>query len=906
MQLVVYEWPSHGLRAEEGPSESLQALAADAFAGIRVILKDHGAGGILEGAPFAFIGHGEGAQIMTLVANHLMWEMNLEPKAVVVLDRAPPDVPLCTEFGQEVLRDAPAEFMRHYNPAIFEEFEAQKLMVGRELANKLLQTWQDDLKIANTALEAGTHFYGCPVLVARAGAGARFDADAQTAAAYSGMRFRIEGTGESITIPMRADTELSCLKGLISQQVGADPTVVAWEMAGPRDITVRGMKSFKPAPHAWPHPVGIIGAGYNGIKTGMEHMRTGDDNFVVFDRNDRVGGYCWITAANKHSKFQTEFGAVGVWWGPEFVSETYGGWMHPCDWATWTKKLDILRHFHYAAERSGMLANCHLESNVTKMDIIGDPTSHERSYELHIESLKGLEPKDIRCSVLCHFPGSMTHLRLLEYPGEREFGGQIGYGMCDDYTYDERMKGARVAILGNGAFAVENVRTCVEHAAAKVYLVTRRKNLPSPRVPCWFVHQAPFPVPARMVLDLFSIMYEVGNLGDPWAYHAVQAGADRKNVNIMQSSRFGIGDVTFIAHAYGVLEYVEDSLKKCSWHTLHLNGGRKLENVTGIIKSLGLLGDFNVDKFHSMTELVGDWPSGDYRRFIKVDPLGMNAANFTTFSTGYGTTSQVMTQKFLLDYPDEYFRVEAAGLLSVLPRSKADMSCDRPAYVTDVKYAMLSGFSLGGMLPIQMLHTKEHDPFWYALYHTIYPTDKFLTECAEDWDYYQKMMTEQGHEHEYMPYPYTREVLQPFFAEYSKVMVPITADGPSPERIAEVMQLNEECHMAAHHDQLLDRVCSKLHSGCKVLAGLNLTATNALKITERHAARARMMSSSATSGMDFDSQQYDEWEKWSRKGCEVVDFGEADHASIASDSKVWARIYAEISKVKALAPFADR
>ena len=56
--------------------------------------------------------------------------------------------------------------------------------------------------------------------------------------------------------------------------------------------------------------------------------KAGNDNYVVFDRNDKaltdscviakccgclllesqVGGYCWITAANTHSKLQTEFG----------------------------------------------------------------------------------------------------------------------------------------------------------------------------------------------------------------------------------------------------------------------------------------------------------------------------------------------------------------------------------------------------------------------------------------------------------------------------------------------------------------------------------------------------------------------------------------------------------------------
>ena len=33
----------------------------------------------------------------------------------------------------------------------------------------------------------------------------------------------------------------------------------------------------------------------------ITYMKDGNSNIVCFDRNSRVGGYCWITGANKTS-----------------------------------------------------------------------------------------------------------------------------------------------------------------------------------------------------------------------------------------------------------------------------------------------------------------------------------------------------------------------------------------------------------------------------------------------------------------------------------------------------------------------------------------------------------------------------------------------------------------------------
>ena len=74
--------------------------------------------------------------------------------------------------------------------------------------------------------------------------------------------------------------------------------------------------------------------------------------------------------------------------------------------------------------------------------------------------------------------------RQVEYAGQRTFeanGGVVARGIGDDLSgYDFR--GKRVIVVGFGAFAVENVRTALEHGAAHVTVVARRQGTVCPKV----------------------------------------------------------------------------------------------------------------------------------------------------------------------------------------------------------------------------------------------------------------------------------------------------------------------------------------------------------------------------------------------------------------------------------------
>jgi len=129
----------------------------------------------------------------------------------------------------------------------------------------------------------------------------------------------------------------------------------------------------------------------------------------------------------------------------------------------------------------------------------------------------------------------------------------------------------------------------------------------------------------------------------------------------------------------------------------------------------------------------------------------MNAANFSTFSLGNGCWGLVRMHKHLYDFPKEWYQMVDYGVMGQLPRHKAEEAVDKPAYVTEVRHELTTGIIMGSMSPkVQQLGATE-GTYKHKMIHVAHPLKKYLEECKESWDDYQKTWKENGATHDMCP-----------------------------------------------------------------------------------------------------------------------------------------------------------
>jgi len=425
-------------------------------------------------------------------------------------------------------------------------------------------------------------------------------------------------------------------------------------------------------------------------------------------------------------------------------------------WNPWPSRQQLLAHFKEQSERFGILPYCRLSSNVKTMNIVGQyPQNY--MYELAVGSTiaDNWEESVHQVSSVSFFPGNLTNPKRVIYKGEEMFGGPVVYGISSAFDYAD-CKDRIVSIVGSGAFSVENVRTCVEYRAKAIYQICRRKTIAMPRIVSWLINQCENMISAVSTLNACEPMYDLIDV-DAWGYYAVYANAARTQVTIRQKSRFGIGDVYFLAMYYGMNKHYVDDIKRVTYQKIHLVSGTVLEDVSCMLKLLGFNGEFENDRLLKIKELYGWWPNKDGRRYIVAEPIGVDASNFGGTSFSPGAIFWAEQQVWLLMYPQEYQAVLASGQM---PVHSADYEIDRPAYVVEARHGSLAGPILAGCLsPAWSERGNIVGGLKTSRMRAMHPPDRFQECCKREWDDWSKTIQEMGYEKPHPPYPYTLDMV---------------------------------------------------------------------------------------------------------------------------------------------------
>lgn len=507
-------------------------------------------------------------------------------------------------------------------------------------------------------------------------------------------------------------------------------------------VKVLGVSTFGRQKYQYQHPVCIIGAGFGGASSAVELLREGYDNFVVFDRHPDFGGHSWVAVANKHTKLQTEKGTY-------HINYTYPDFPCPDYMPVWPSRDQLLEMFRRESRGYGLEEKTLFGTEVVKVSDKGN-----RIYEVKHQ------PVDDDSSVTAFtagavvaWPGNLCYSSKLTLNGEDDFGGYIEYG-SEDRTDYPRVKGQTVLLYGHGAFMIENVRTLMEHAAIKVWIVCRKRNLTAPKMVSWLMSQTAAAATGVMLLKAYEPMYKLAGF-DPWTAHSVICDKDRSVARITQKTVFGVTDVYFLALYYGRAEVVIDEVKRLSFHTAHLKKGGTLPCEV-ILKVLGISADPRTDAILGVQELVGYWVQGDPLRPCCCNGLGVNAQNFVSFSVGPAIAGNSITVHHFLVYPNDLY-----PLLDSLPRHRA--TDGTPAYVPEGTHWLQTGVVLGSSLPQLAVKQAHLDSMKSHKQHVAHPLQEFLAECQMEWQMYIEMFGTDDKPPP--PYPYTEEMIIGFIEE---------------------------------------------------------------------------------------------------------------------------------------------
>ncbi|PYE11716.1 cation diffusion facilitator CzcD-associated flavoprotein CzcO [Williamsia limnetica] len=184
------------------------------------------------------------------------------------------------------------------------------------------------------------------------------------------------------------------------------------------------------------HTVAIVGAGFGGLAAGIKLQERGIDDYVIFDRNDDVGG-TWL--ANRYPGVEVDIPSV---------TYSYKFALNP-EWSQiFAPGSELLQYARDIAERYGIREHIRFGAAVVAADFDDDA-------DLWTITTAAGDTVTARFLISCH--GALSTPATPNLPGLEQFSGKVLRSASWDHDYD--LTGKKVAIIGTGATGIQIIPT---------------------------------------------------------------------------------------------------------------------------------------------------------------------------------------------------------------------------------------------------------------------------------------------------------------------------------------------------------------------------------------------------------------------------------------------------------------
>jgi len=238
----------------------------------------------------------------------------------------------------------------------------------------------------------------------------------------------------------------------------------------------------------------VVGAGAGGMLAAYEFRRLGL-KVRILEKSQRVMG-CWQTAANDTSHVAVSEATYRFPGKPQKNSGNNPTSDYPTKKEVLERGQRFFRKYRLSpiTEFGAEVTNIQdfAPENLGTLNLAGigasigirrrEKNCVDITYNIRQGATGAVSEKKIRARGVYIATGAQTKQRQHTFPGEQNFEGQVAYGSANDlHEIIPNVKGKKVAIIGGGAFAIENARTMLLNGAAHVTIIHRSKMQVWPR-----------------------------------------------------------------------------------------------------------------------------------------------------------------------------------------------------------------------------------------------------------------------------------------------------------------------------------------------------------------------------------------------------------------------------------------